>query len=132
MSELRSILEDSITRLFDDQVDNASLALVEEQGWPTALWGTIGELGVPQVLVSEDAGGMGGSWADAYVVVRRCGHACVPLPVPESILAGWLAERAGIELPDGAPGLIPHELPAGQIIDAVYNGTAPRIPWESC
>jgi len=129
MSELRNILEESISRVFAEKVDNEFLREVEEQGWPAALWDTIVELGVPKVLVSEDHGGMGGTWADAYVVVRRCGYTAVPLPVPEAILAGWLAEKAGIELPDGPPGLIPYELPADHIADDRYSGTVPRVPW---
>ncbi len=129
MSELRNILEESIARLFGEQVDDAFLMRVEEQGWPADLWETIVELGVPLVLVGEEKGGMGGSWADAYVVVRHCGRASVPLPIPEAILAGWLGAQAGIELPAGPPGLIAHPLPADAITDGRYRGTVERIPW---
>jgi len=129
MSELRNILEESVARVFSENIDNDLLSHVEETGWPTDLWNTIEELGIPQVLVGEDRGGMGGTWADAYVVIRRCGYACVPLPVPEAILAAWLAERAAIELPDGAPGLIAHPLLENDIIDDAYSGSVARIPW---
>lgn len=129
MSELRNILEESVARLFDEQIDNALLGRVEEQGWPSELWSTISELGLPHVLVGEERGGMGGSWADAYVVVRSCGRACVPLPIPESILAQWCAERAGIELPEGTPGLLPHALPVAALADDTYSGDMERIPW---
>lgn len=129
MSELRNILEESVARMFAEQVDNALLEKVEEHGWPAELWATIDELGLPRVLVSEQAGGMGGSWADAYVVVRRCGYACVPLPVPEAIVARWLGERAGIELPAGAPGLIAQTLPGEALSEGRFSGSAARIPW---
>ncbi len=129
MSELRTILEESVARVFDDNIDNDFLSQVEESGWPEELWNTIGELGVPKVLVCEDRGGMGGKWADAHVVVRRCGYACMPLPVPEIILAEWLAERAGIELPDGPPGLIPYAISAEEVADGSFSGNVTRIPW---
>jgi acyl-CoA dehydrogenase len=129
MNELQNILEESIIRVFDEEIDNDFLAHVEDTGWPAGLWATINELGLPGVLVSEQAGGMGGSWVDAYVVVRRCGSACVPLPIPEAILAAWLAERAGLQLPDGAPGLISHELPSSEIAADTYSGVVSRIPW---
>jgi acyl-CoA dehydrogenase len=68
-------------------------------------------------------------WADAYPIVRACGHYAVPLPVPETIAAVWLARQAGSALPDGVPGLIPGTLDAGaanadgMILDAAV------IPW---
>lgn len=129
MSELRHILEESVARVFDQEIDNDFLARVETEGWPTSLWATIQELGIPLALVSEQGGGMGGTWADAYVVVRRCGYACVPLPVPEAILAAWLAERAQLGLPQGVPGLIPHALDAGDLTADHYTGTVARVPW---
>ena len=129
MTELRTILEESVARVFDENIDNDFLSQVEESGWPEELWNTIGELGVPKVLVSEDRGGMGGSWADTYVVIRRCGYACIPLPVPEIILAAWFAEHAAIELPGGPPGLIPHPISAGEVADDSFSGSIARIPW---
>lgn len=129
MSELRNILEESVSRVFAEQIDNDFLTRVEDEGWPAALWTTIEELGLPLALVSEDAGGMGGAWADAYVVIRRCGYACVPLPIPEAIVAAWLAERASIELPDGVPGLIPYIIEAADVADDTFSKSLSRIPW---
>ena len=129
MSELRNILEESIARVFDEQITNEFLASVEETGWPADLWATICELGIPQVLVGDARGGMGGTWADAYVVVRRCGYACIPLPVPEAIIAAWLAERAMLDLPAGAPGLIAQPLLAADTDGDRLSAQIARIPW---
>lgn len=129
MSELRNILEESVARVFAEQVTNEFLTEVEETGWPQDLWNTINELGIPHVLVDEARGGMGGTWADAYVVVRRCGYSCIPLPLPEAILASWLAERASIELPASAAGVIPQALPARDIIDNTLSAQIARVPW---
>ncbi len=129
MSELRNILEESVARVFAEQVTNEFLSSVEETGWPQELWDTISELGIPQVLVDETRGGMSGTWADAYVVVRRCGYCCLPLPVPEAILAGWLAERASIGLPAGAAGILPHAVPASNISGDTLTAQISRVPW---
>ncbi|MFT4562435.1 MAG: acyl-CoA dehydrogenase [Gammaproteobacteria bacterium] len=129
MSELQNILEESVARVFEDNVDNQFLTSVEETGWPLELWNTLTELGLSQILASEAAGGMGGSWADAYVVVRRCGYASLPLPVPEAILATWLCKEAAIELPVGVPGLIPQVLTSGLIRGDSLSGEIARIPW---
>jgi acyl-CoA dehydrogenase len=129
MSELQNILEESVARVFDDNLDNQFLTSTEDSGWPSELWQTVNELGLPQILTSEESGGMGGTWADAYVVVRRCGFSSLPLPVPEAIVAAWLAERAGVSLPDGVPGLIPVPLEDDQFHDGTFSGTVERIPW---
>jgi len=129
MSELTNILEESVGRLFTEQVDNDFLTRTEESGFPAELWATVCELGLPDVLVAEDAGGMAGNWSDAYVVVRRCGYAGVPLPIPEAIIAAWLANTVGIELPDGVAGIIPLAITTDAIDDGRYSSSVARIPW---
>ncbi len=129
MSELANILEESVARIFNDLITSEFLRSVEETGWPRDLWNTIKELGVTQVLVDETRGGMSGSWTDAYVVVRRCGYSCVPLPIPETILAGWLAERASIELPLGVAGVIAQALPSTNVINNTLSGQIRNVPW---
>ncbi len=129
MSELRNILEESVARIFDDLITSEFLTSVEETGWSQDLWDTIQELGITKVLVDEARGGMNGSWTDAYVVVRRCGYSCVPLPVPEAILAGWLAKCASIELPLGVAGVIAQTLPSTNVVDNTLIGQVRHVPW---
>ena len=125
MNELQNMLEESVTRLFSEQVDRAFLSKVEEQGWSAELWDLVTEQGLTHVLVSEAAGGMAASWADAFVVVRACGRYAVPLPVGEQMLALWLLEQAGISAPQGVIALLPEVLEAG----ASFNADIPRVPW---
>lgn len=106
MNELRHILEESVTRLFADQLDWEALTRIEESGWPEDLWRQVVDQGIHLVLTDEAAGGVGGMWADAFPIIRACGRHAVPLPVPESIIAAWLARQARCTLPDGVPGLI--------------------------
>lgn len=119
MNELRHILEESVTRLFADHLDWDALTRIEETGWPAQLWQQVVDQGIHLVLADEAAGGMNGTWADAFPIIRTCGRYAVPLPVPEAIIATWLARQAGCTLPEGVPGVIPKTLGAGDV----------AIPW---
>lgn len=129
MSEVSNILEQSVARLFEEQVTNEFLSAVEQNGFPQPLWEMVTELGVPQILLNEEAGGMGGTWTDAYLVVRLCGYAGVPLPIPECIIAGWLAQQSGLDLGTGVTGLIAEVIDTGALSDAGFNAEIKRIPW---
>lgn len=127
MNELQTILDDSVTKLFEARVDREFLTQVEEAGFSQPLWDLTEEQGLTQVLVSEDAGGMSAGWADAYVVVRACGRYGVPLPVPETMLGRWLQERAGAPLAAGVIGLLPEALSLGT--NGTLNAEIARVPW---
>ena len=58
MSELRNILEDSVNRLFSDQLDWSALEKHEKNGWPADFWTHVTEQGIDKVLAREEAGGM--------------------------------------------------------------------------
>jgi acyl-CoA dehydrogenase len=105
MSELRNILEDSVNRLFSDQLDWTALHKYEKNGWPTDLWEHVTEQGMDKVLASEEAGGMAGSWSDAYPIIRACGRYAVPVPLPETILAHWIAVQSNQALIEGVPSV---------------------------
>lgn len=129
MNELRTILEDSVTRLFADRLDRDALTRIEESGFPRELWTEVVDQGIHKVLAAEDAGGMDGSWADAYPVVRACGRYAVPLPVPEAIIAEWLARRAACELPAGVPGLLSGTLSPAALESGALTLSDARVPW---
>ena len=119
MSDISSILEDSVTRLFSDKVDREFVHEQEKTGWAEELWELTEELGLSSVLVKEDNGGVGGDWADAYEIVKGCGRFAVPLPLPETIVARWLLDQANLGAPEGPLTLIP----------AMDGSGAKRIPW---
>jgi hypothetical protein len=70
MSELRALLADTTERVLGSNPD----------------WAAVEAAGLAKVLVSEDEGGFGGSWEDAFVVVRACGAHAIDLPVADAIL----------------------------------------------
>ena len=128
MNELQTMLEDSVSRLFGNQLDWDALTRYEKTEWPGDLWAQILEQGIDKVLASEAAGGIAGKWSDAYPVFRLCGRYAVPLPLCESIIAHWIARQSRIELPDGIPGL----LTSGYSVQSDSLSVANSIvPWGS-
>jgi acyl-CoA dehydrogenase len=107
MSELRTLLADTVTRLFTDLVTKEALEAAEQGAWPDRLWQALEEGGLTLSLVPEAAGGAGGTWADAYVVVRAAGRHAAPVPLAETIVAGWLLAGAGLPVPLGPLTLAP-------------------------
>jgi alkylation response protein AidB-like acyl-CoA dehydrogenase len=70
MSELRTLLADTTERVLTKDPD----------------WDAVEEAGLPKVLVPEEQGGFGGTWEDAFIVVRACGAHATDLPIAEAIL----------------------------------------------
>lgn len=101
MSEQKEILQESVTRLFGALVTRDALKAAEEGNWPAALWSALEENGLTQPLTPEDQGGVGASWDDVFVVLRAAGYFAAPVPLAETIVAGWLLSQAGLPVPPG-------------------------------
>ena len=134
MTELGSLLADTVTRLFGALATKELIESTEKGAWPEKLWRALEEGGLTLPLVPEDAGGAGGTWLDAHVVVRASGRHTAPVPLAETIVAGWLLSRAGLEVPLGPLTLAPvhaHErlTATRRGADLTLSGTATRVPW---
>jgi acyl-CoA dehydrogenase len=134
MSELRTMLGDMVTRLFTDLATKDLLESAETGHWPDKLWQALEENGLTLPLLPEDKGGAGGTWGDAYVVVRAAGRHAVPLPLPETIVGGWLLSGAGLAVPPGPLTLAPVQPDDSLRLRRAgdgwrLSGTAARVPW---
>jgi acyl-CoA dehydrogenase len=132
--ELGSLLADTVGRLFGALATKELIESSEKGAWPEKLWRALEEGGLTLPLVSEDAGGAGGTWLDAHVVVRAAGRHTAPVPLAETIIAGWLLSRAGLDVPLGPLTLAP--VRAGERLTLArrgggfsLSGTATRVPW---
>ncbi|MBI3824976.1 MAG: acyl-CoA dehydrogenase family protein [Candidatus Rokubacteria bacterium] len=131
---MSTLLGDVVTRLFTDRVSKELIESAEKGAWPAALWREIEEGGLTMPLVPEARGGAGGTWLDAYAVIHAAGRHAVPLPVAETILAGWLLSRAGLDVPEGPLTIAPVHLDERVRLTPVgsrwrLDGTATRVPW---
>ncbi|MDE0941097.1 MAG: acyl-CoA/acyl-ACP dehydrogenase [Alphaproteobacteria bacterium] len=130
-SELRTILGDQVNRLLADRISKGNLEEAEAGASQEKLWQAIEENGLPSVLIPEDKGGVGGGWDEAEVVIRAAGKYQAPVPLVESILAGWLLSLAGLDMPTGMLSIAPVRPDEALSItkDGRVSGTATRVPW---
>ena len=134
MSELGTLLSDTITRLFNDLVTKELIESAEKGAWPDKLWAALEEGGLTLPLVAEAGGGAGGDWRDAHTVVRAAGKHAAPVPLVETIVAGWLLGQAGLDVPLGPLTIAPAHRDERLRLERAGNGwrvhgTATRVPW---
>src|SRR5262249_2560253 len=122
MSEVGSLLADTVTRLFTDLVTKEAIESAEKGVWPEKLWRALEDGGLTLPLVAEGAGGAGLTWLDAHVMVRAAGRHTAPVPLAETIVAGALLSRAGLEVPLGPLTLAP--VRRSEKLTLVRNGDA--------
>jgi hypothetical protein len=76
------LIADSVARLFGDQVDKAARERAETGVFDRALWQQVVDAGLPLMLASDAAGGLGQDLAAAYPVLRG------PGPLAGALAAG--------------------------------------------
>lgn len=129
-----SMIERSAARLFSENVDKALLERFEAGEFPQALWDLCTETGFGMVLATEEAGGIGQSWADAYPILRGLGYWQVPLPLAETMVGALLLSLAGIEVPEGPITLLEQGLgnalaAEGSGASLQLSGSVAGVPW---
>lgn len=123
--EHRELLRDTVNRLLEDHLDRETREAAEQAVWPAEVWKALEENGLTQPLVEEIGGG---TWPDAQVIVQASAFYATPLPLAETVLAGWLLDRAGLPVPDGPMSIaaLDDEL---RLEDGCLRGRAARVPW---
>jgi alkylation response protein AidB-like acyl-CoA dehydrogenase len=126
-----NIIVDTATRIFRDLCAPATVNDAESGVWPTALWDALEESGLPLAWVPEELGGAGAAMADGFAVLRAAGRFAVPAPLAETLMAGWLLARAGIEMPAGPMTIAPVHADGniGLTGDGTLRGHARRVPF---
>lgn len=132
------LLIDSAERLFADTCSFDAVQAAEHTGWAPDIWRAVAEAGFAWIGVPAEAGGSGGSLADACEVLRIAGSRAAPVPLAETgMLGGWLLASAHLQLPDGAvtvvPGTADDTLTATGNDDGTISlsGRAHRVPWAA-
>src|SRR3569623_1526188 len=97
--ETRMLLE-SVGRLFEDKCTKQVSDAAEAGTFAVELWRAVSETGVPLAALPESAGGADAEWSDLYAVLRVAGRYAAPVPLAETMLAGWAAAAAGLEVSD--------------------------------
>ena len=124
-------LTESAERLF---ALHCSRDVVQAALFPQALWAAVVEAGFTAALLPEHAGGFGATAPEAMSVLQVSAAYAAPIPLAETMLAGWMLACAGLPVPEGVLTLAPvrkadilalhPEGPGWRL-----TGTAHRIPW---
>ena len=128
-SEIRALLADTVARLFGEEVTRERVVVAESGEWLGSLWEAVEAAGLLRAHLPESAGGAGAGWREAFVVAHAAGRHCVPLPVAETLLAGWLLTRAGLAIPSGPLAVAPRPLPSTALRSGRIEATLARVPW---
>jgi alkylation response protein AidB-like acyl-CoA dehydrogenase len=126
-----NIIVDTATRIFRDLCEPATVNEAEGGVWPKILWAALEESGLPRAWVSEEFGGAGAAMADGFAVLRVAGRFAAPVPLAETLMAGWLLARAGIAVPQGPMTIAPVHADGAIALaaDDRLEGRARRVPF---
>jgi acyl-CoA dehydrogenase len=100
MSEARDMLIATAARLFQDYCTPELLKAGNGGALSPALWSALTDAGLTKALVSEKSGGAGVDLADGLALLIEAGRYSVPAPLAETMIAGWLLDRARLPVPD--------------------------------
>lgn len=131
VSESDHIAADTAARIFADFADPQTVNKAAGDDWKKPLWGALTDAGLPLAWVPEQLGGSGASLADGFDILGAAGRAAVPVPLAETMIAGWLLARAGLAAPQGAMTVAPAR-PRDRIAlnsDGTLSGRASGVPF---
>ena len=107
MSESDSIVAETAARIFADLADPQTINAAKDEAWKAPLWKALEENGLTLAWVPEDLGGAGAGLADGFEVVLVAGRYAAPVPITETLIAGWLLAQGGIASPAGMMTVAP-------------------------
>ena len=132
MEDGSSLVAETCERVFRDCADPQAIALdPEDRTWRSALWSALEETGLATAWVPEDAGGAGASVREGFEALHAAGRLAAAAPLADTLVAGIVLARAGLEVPAGKLAAAP--VRGGDRIelreDGTLTGRAARVPF---
>ena len=119
MNELTQLVDDIGRRSFDARLGHRGVP----EEFDDALWRTVEETGLSRLTSSGDAGP-----AEAAIVLSGLARHAGAVPIAETdLLAAWLAEQAGVDVPDEGPLTV--AMADADSVGGRISGTATDVPW---
>lgn len=133
MNEADPLIVETVTRVCTDLCSPELVNAAEDGAWPTELWAAMESTGLSLAWVPEAAGGPGASLADGFAVLRASARFAVPVPLAETLCAGWLLAQAGLRVPAGPMSVAPVHASEGIALDAdgLLHGTVNDVPYAA-
>lgn len=131
MANYSYIVSEAALRILQDYSTAAAINDAEAGHWPDVLWNTLEESGLTLAWVPDTLGGAGAAVADGFAVLRVAGEYAAPVPLAETLMAGFLLARAGLQVPEGPMTVAPvHALDRLELgEDGLLRGVARDIPF---
>jgi len=126
-----NIIVDTATRIFQDLCEPNTINDAEKGEWPKALWDALEVSGLTLTWVPDELGGAGATLADGFAVLRVAGRFAAPVPLAETLMAGWLLASVGIVVPGGPLTIAPVHADGNITLaaDGSLSGRARRVPF---
>jgi len=132
MEDGPSLVAETCERVFRDCAEPQAIALDPEDGtWRGALWSALEETGLATAWVPEESGGAGASVREGFEVLHVAGRFAAAAPVADTLVAGIVLARAGLEVPAGRLVAAPVQATDSLELrpDGTLSGRAARVPF---
>jgi acyl-CoA dehydrogenase len=129
--EREHIVADAAARILADLADPQTINKAANGAWKEPLWRALSDAGLALAWVPEELGGSGAGLAEGFAILGVAGRFALSVPLAETLAAGWLLARAGIEAPATPMSLAPAR-PHDRITivaDGTLNGRVAGIPF---
>jgi acyl-CoA dehydrogenase len=133
LSENGNIVAETAARIFADLADPQTINNAKTDAWKANLWRALEDAGLTLAWVPDTLGGAGASLSDGFEVLGVAGRFAAPIPIAETLLAGWLLSNAGITSPQGAMTVAPTR-PMDRVVlnvDGTLSGRARGVPFAT-
>lgn len=126
-----TIVTETATRIYSDLGDPQAVNSARDDAWRAVLWSSLADAGLTLAWVPEGNGGSGAGSAEGFDVVGISGRFASPVPISETLLAGWLLARAGLQVPSGMLAVTPFRPRCTLTVtgDGRISGRARGIPF---
>jgi acyl-CoA dehydrogenase len=133
LSENGNIVAETAARIFADLADPQTINNAKTDAWKDNLWRALEDAGLTLAWVPDTLGGAGANLSDGFEVLGVAGRFAAPIPIAETLLAGWLLSNAGITSPQGAMTVAPTR-PMDRVVlnvDGTLSGRARGVPFAT-
>ena len=107
MTDTGSLLVDATTKIFQDLCEPTVVNSKKDERWKIQLWSALEESGLTLAWVPETVGGSGATLADGFDILGVSGRFAVPIPLGETLLAGWFLSQGNLKCPLGPMTIAP-------------------------